>query len=125
MIGSWYRGGWDANGKEHGLGRWDFEGDRESYYIGAYDHGKQCGHWISYNKDGSIWYEKDYFTVDAAIIDHRNGTNGTEYLVSWECLDHERDSWVNEVDILDHDLIAIYISLPTKSKPTPPAAPSV
>ena len=64
------------------------------------------------------------FTVDA-IIDHRNGPKGTEYLVSWKGFDHDHDSYVNEVDILDHDLIATYLSLPTGSKPTPPSDPAV
>ena len=73
-----------------------------------------------------IWESEmnQVFTVDA-IIDHRNGPKGTEYLVSWKGFDHDHDSYVNEVDILDRDLIATYLSLPTGSKPTPPSDPSV
>ena len=54
----WYRGGRDGNGRQHGLYRCDYE-DGE-YYICEYDHGSDCGHWIMYNKDGSIKREWDY-----------------------------------------------------------------
>ena len=55
--GDWYRGGWDAAGKRHGLGRWDW--DDGEYEISECDHGRECGHWISYSKDGSIDCEGD------------------------------------------------------------------
>ena len=53
-----YQGGKDATNRRHGLGRWDFEDGK--YGVGEYDHDKQCGHWIYYNNDGSIWYEVDW-----------------------------------------------------------------
>ena len=64
-----------------------------------------------------IWKSEltQVFSVDA-IIDHRSKANGRglEYLVSWKGYDNDHDSWVDEVDILDHDLISIYESLPPK-----------
>ena len=54
----WYRGGRDSAGKPHGLGRRDF--DNGEYGIGEHDHGRQCGHWIWYNKNGSINREWAY-----------------------------------------------------------------
>ena len=71
----WYRGGFDDGGQRHGLGRLDYDsgiyriGERHGlgrwdyhsgmYEIGEYDHDSRCGHWIRYNKDGSIWHEWD------------------------------------------------------------------
>ena len=55
--GDWYRGGFDDDGKWHGLCRGDY--DDGMYYIGEHNHDRQCGHWIGYNKDGSIYHERD------------------------------------------------------------------
>ena len=54
----WYRGGFDDDGKPHGLCRRDY--DNGGYSIGEYNHDSRCGHWIVYNKDGSISHEWDY-----------------------------------------------------------------
>ena len=64
------------------------------------------------------------FSVNA-IIDHRfeSQRSGVEYPVSWQGYDHEHDSWVRATDILDHDLIAIYESLPPKIHEGPPGPP--
>ena len=74
-----------------------------------------------------IWKSEltQVFSVDA-IIDHRSKANGKglEYLVSWKGYDSDHDSWVDEVDILDHDLISIYESSPPKP-PTPSGHPDV
>ena len=58
---TWYRGGRDGDGLQHGLYRRDFENGEQDgeYCIGEYDHDSQCGHWIMYNKDGSIDCERD------------------------------------------------------------------
>ena len=79
-----------------------------------------------------IWQAElsQVFAVDS-IIYHRfeSPSRGIEYLVSWKGFDHDHDSWVRATDILDHDLIATYESLPPRpqqgsSGPTmdPPSA---
>ena len=72
-----------------------------------------------------IWKSEltQVFSVDA-IIDHRSKANGKglQYLVSWRGYDSDHDSWVDEVDILDHDLISVYESSPPK--PLPPSGPT-
>ena len=64
------------------------------------------------------------FAVDA-IIYHRfeSPSRGIEYLVSWKGYDHDHDSWVRATDILDHDLIATYESLPPKPQQGPSGPP--
>ena len=70
-----------------------------------------------------IWQAElsQVFAVDS-IIYHRfeSPSRGIEYLVSWKGYDHDHDSWVRATDILDHDLIATYESLP----PRPPQGSS-
>ena len=70
-----------------------------------------------------IWQAElsQVFAVDS-IIYHRfeSPSRGIEYLVSWKGYDHDHDSWVRATDILDHELIATYESLP----PRPPQGSS-
>ena len=74
-----------------------------------------------------IWKSEltQVFTVDA-IIDHRSKANGKglQYLVAWRGYDSDHNSWVDEVDILDHDLISVYESSPPKPLP-PSGSPDV
>jgi len=74
----------------------------------------------------AIWQAEliQVFSVNS-IIDHRfeSQRRGIEYLVSWQGFDSEHDSWVTATDILDHDLIATYESLPPKTHVGPPGPP--
>ena len=67
-----------------------------------------------------IWEKSkiQVFSVNA-IIDHRNRAGGIEYLVEWRGFDEEHNTWVMAVDILDHDLIAVYEALPRNPGSTP------
>ena len=67
-----------------------------------------------------IWQKaKIQVFMVSAIIDHRNRSGGIEYLVTWKGFDDEHISWVAAVDILDHDLIAVYEALPRNPTSTP------